>query len=272
MLKSRWLLLGLMVLGCVTASGQGPAITWTDTTRDAYVGGQLDRTIQVFYSDTVKRLALVGANLDRVIELDLDAKMVGTVPKSAWTVAADRISATSDVNAVADIIGPLTEVDETTHTFDFNGMSFMVMRHRGLVGDLSEEKIWQDVPNWRARMNKYTPDAASVTALKRVEPDATIIIAAGTWCGDSKHYVPELLRALHETGNRHLHVKLVGIANKFADPVEFIKAHEIKKVPTIIVERNGREIGRIIESPVSKTMEEDLAAIFAGHPNIRKDQ
>src|SRR5574338_362389 len=133
MLKSKWLLLGLMVLGCMTAGarGQGPAITWTDTTRDAYVGGQLDRTIQVYYSDTVKQMALVGTNLDRIIILDLDGKTVGTLPKSALTVAADHISATSDVNAASDIIGMLTEVDETTHTFDFNGKSFMVMRHKG---------------------------------------------------------------------------------------------------------------------------------------------
>jgi len=221
MSKSRWLLLCLLALGVVTASGrgQGPAITWTDTTRDAYVGGQLDRSIQVFYSDAVKRMALVGANLDRVIELDLYAKMVGTVPKSAWTVAADRNSATSDANAAEDIVGPLTEVDETTHSFDFNGKSFVVMRHKGLVGDMTEERIWEDVPVWRSRMNKYKPDAQAVAALKRVEPDTTLIIAAGTCCGDSKHYVPELLRALHEACNPHLHVKLVGIANKFAEPV-----------------------------------------------------
>ena len=274
MLKSKWLLFCLMVLGGVTASGQGQSqtITWTDTTRDAYVGGQVDRTIQVFYSETPKRMALVGANLDRVIILDLDANTVGTLPKAALTVAADRISATSDANAASDVIGMLTEVDETTHTFDFNGKSFLVMRHKGLVGDLTEEKIWEDVPVWRSRMNRYKPDAQAVAALKRVEPDTTIIIAAGTWCGDSKHYVPQLLRALHEAGNRHLQIKLVGIANKFVEPADFVKQRDIKKVPTVIAERNGREIGRIVETPVAKTMEEDLAAILAGKPNVRKDQ
>ncbi|MFL6216545.1 MAG: thioredoxin family protein [Blastocatellia bacterium] len=274
MSKSKGLLLCLMVLGCVTASGQGQSqtITWTDTTRDAYIGGQVDRTVQVFYSETPKRMALVGQNLDRVIVLDLDANTVGTLPKATLTVATDRTSATSSATAEPEIIGMLTVVDETTHGFDFGGKWYVVMRHKGIVGDLSEEKIWEDVPIWRTLMGKYQPDAPTVTALKRVEPDTTIIITAGTWCGDSKHYVPQLLRALHEAGNPHLHVKLVGIANKFAEPVDFIKQHEIKKVPTIIVERNGKEIGRIVETPVAKTIEEDLAAIFAGKPNIRKDQ
>jgi len=84
--------------------------------------------------------------------------------------------------------------------------------------------------------------------------------------------VPQLLRALHEADNRHLHVRLVGIANKFVEPADFVKQHDIKKVPTIIVERDGHEIGRIIETPAAKSMEEDLAAILAGHPNARKDQ
>ena len=274
MIRRKWLLLGLAMLIGATVSGQdqNPKITWTDTTRDAYVGGQLDRTVQVFYSDALKQMALVGANLDRVITLDLDAKTVSTMPKASLTVAADRTSATSDANAAGDMVGMLTEIDETTHSFDFNGKSFTVMRHKGIVGDLTEEKIWEDVPVWRARMNKYQPNAQAVAALKKIEPDTNVIIAAGTWCGDSKHYEPELLRSLHEAGNPHLHIKLVGIANKFAEPVEFINQRDIKKVPTVIVERNGKEIGRITESPAAKTMEEDLAAIFSNNPNARKGQ
>ncbi|HJQ27512.1 MAG TPA: thioredoxin family protein [Blastocatellia bacterium] len=274
MLKHKWLLLALLMMSVAAAHGQGQTetINWTDATRDVYVAGQVDRSIQVFYSETAKRMALIWPSLDRVIELDLDANMVGTVPKSAWRVAADRTTATSDASAAADIIGPMTVVDETTYSFDFNGKGIIIMRHKGLVGDVSEAGIWADVPIWRTLMNKYQPDAQAVTALKKNKPDAAIIIAAGTWCGDSKHYVPQLLRALHEADNRHLHVRLVGIANKFVAPADFVKQRDIKKVPTIIVERDGHEIGRIIETPVTKTMEEDLAAILAGHPNQRKDQ
>lgn len=276
MFKHMWLLLllALLMMSAVAAHGQGQAqtINWTDATRDVYVAGQVDRTIQAFYSETPKRMALVLPSLDRVIELDLDANMVGTVPKTVWQIAADRTTATSDARAVAEIIGPMTVVDETTYSFDFNGKGFIVMRHKGLAGDVSESGIWADVPIWRTLMDKYQPDAQAVAALKKDKHDTHIIIAAGTWCGDSKHYVPQLLRALHKADNRHLHVRLVGIANKFVAPADFIKQRDIKKVPTIIVERDGREIGRIIETPVAKTMEEDLAAILAGKPNQRNDQ
>lgn len=273
MSKSLWLLFGLLI-ACAAAGAQDQAqiINWTDATRDVYVAGQVDRTIQVFYSESPKRMALVGPNLDRVVELDLTENLVGTTPKAAWQVAADRTSATSDAKTVADISGPLTVIDETTYSFDLGGKSFLIMRHKGLVGDMTEAAVWGDVPIWRTLMDKYQPDARAVTALKQSRSDTTIIIAAGTWCGDSKHYVPQLLRALHEAGNRHLQIKLVGIANKFVEPADFVKQRDIKKVPTVIVERNGREIGRIVETPVAKTMEEDLAAILADKPNVRKDQ
>jgi hypothetical protein len=274
MATSKRLLFGIIIVCAAAASGQeqSQTINWTDATRDVFVGGQVDRTIQVFYSETPKRMALVGPNLDRVIELDLTENMVGTTPKAGLTVAADRTSATSGANAIANVVGPLTVIDETTYSFDYAGKSFFITRHKGIVGDLTEAKIWEDVPIWQTLMGKYQPDAQAVAALKKSREDLTVIIAAGTWCGDSKHYVPQLLRALHEAGNRHIQIKLVGIANKFVGPADFVKQRDIKKVPTVIVERKGHEIGRITETPVAKTMEEDLAAILDGKPNARKDQ
>jgi hypothetical protein len=270
--QSTLLLFVLTSVATAKAQNQATTINWTDATRDVFSSGQLDRTIQVFSADSPSRMALTGPNLDHVIVLDLDAKTVGTIPKSALTIATDRTTATSDENSIPDVIGMLTAVDDTTYSFDLNGKSFLLMRHKGLVGDLTEDKVWADVPIWQTLMGKYKPDADSVAALKKNKSDTTVIIAAGTWCGDSKHYVPQLLRALHDAGNKHIHVKLIGIANKFVEPADFIKQREIKKVPTIIVERKGHEIGRITETPVAPTMEADLVAILNGKPNVRKAQ
>lgn len=38
-------------------------------------------------------------------------------------------------------------------------------------------------------------------------------------------------------------------------------------VPTVIVEQGGKEIGRIVETPAGRTVEEDLVAILLGRPN-----
>jgi hypothetical protein len=59
---------------------------------------------------------------------------------------------------------------------------------------------------------------------------------------------------------------------KLSEPVEAIKRLKIVRVPTVIVERDGVEIGRIVENPTAKTMEEDLAAILNGTRNTDKHE
>ncbi|MEW6212674.1 MAG: hypothetical protein AB1631_30395, partial [Acidobacteriota bacterium] len=58
----------------------------------------------------------------------------------------------------------------------------------------------------------------------------------------------------------------LGIDNQFRDPMETIQKLKVVNVPTVIVERGGREIGRIIETPALASVEEDLAAILTEKP------
>jgi hypothetical protein len=73
-----------------------------------------------------------------------------------------------------------------------------------------------------------------------------------------------LIKALRAAGNAKIQIKLIGIDNQFHEPVSTVQPLRITNVPTVIVERGGREIGRIVETPAASTMEEDLAAILSG--------
>src|SRR5205085_11191004 len=101
----------------------------------------------------------------------------------------------------------------------------------------------------------------------KAEKDTDITVVLGTWCGDSKNHVPKLIRAVHAAANPHLKLKFVGLAARFAEPMETIQDRNILNVPTVIVERGGRELGRIVETPGGKSVEADLAAILAEKPN-----
>src|SRR5262249_17842904 len=91
-----------------------------------------------------------------------------------------------------------------------------------------------------------------------------VTLAFGTWCPDSKNYVPRLIKALSAAANDKIKVKLIGIDNQFHEPVTTVQPRRITNVPTVIVERGGREIGRIVETPAAGTMEEGLAAVLSG--------
>jgi hypothetical protein len=135
---------------------------------------------------------------------------------------------------------------------------------------MSEDKLYEVAPVWRSLMESYQPQAEAVAALKANDKETDVTLIFGTWCPDSKTYEPRLLKALHAAGSDKFKLKLVGIDNQFRQPVNTVQPRTIINVPTVIVERGGREIGRIVETPAVGTIEEDLVAILSGKPNLHK--
>jgi hypothetical protein len=151
---------------------------------------------------------------------------------------------------------------ESDYAFAIEGKRINITTHQGLIGETNQQKLFEIVPVWRFAMESYQPDGAVVKMLQAWQPETLITVALATWCPDSKRNVPRMLKALEAAANPHLHVKLIGIGRKLHEPAEVIKQQKIVRVPTVIVERNGVELGRIVENPTSKSMEEDLIAII----------
>ncbi len=256
-----------IIAGAAAASaqtGKAPAINWSDTTRDVYVDNELDRGVQVLTADSPSRLALISPKLDSAIVLDVSEHTFSTISKDAFQFVADRTSATSESTAAMKIVGKFTRVDGPIYFFVTDGKPVLIRAHPGATGEMSMDKLWETVPVWRSVMNNYEPNAQAVTAIESIDKDTTVTLAFGTWCPDSKNYIPRLIKALHAAANDKIQVKLVGIDNQFREPVTTVQPRRITNVPTVIVERGGREIGRIVETPAAPTMEEDLASILDG--------
>jgi len=248
-------------------NGSAPLLNWTDTTRDVYIDNEIDRAAQVLSSDSPSRLALISTKLDSAVVLDVTDHTVSTVSRDSFKFAADRTSATSGGIGTMKAAGKFTRVDGPIYFFVVDGKPVLIRAHPGVTGEMSLDKLWDTVPVWRSVMNSYEPNPQAVGAIKSNDQDTTVTLAFGTWCPDSKNYVPRLLKALRTAGNDKIHVKLIGVDNQFREPVETVQPRRITNVPTVIVERGGREIDRIVETPAAATMEEDLAAILGGaHP------
>jgi thiol-disulfide isomerase/thioredoxin len=262
----------IFVLACTTAApaqaGKPATISWHDSTRDVYIDNEMDRAAQVMVSDSPPRIALVSSKLERAIILDTAEYTVSAAPKDSFHFSQDRTSATSGDKAAAQPLGKFTRVDGPVYFFAVDGKPVLIRAHPGVTGEMSMDKLWETVPVWRSVMDDYQPNAPAVAALKANGTDAKVTILYGTWCPDSKNYVPRLVKALRAAGNDKIQVKLVGIDNQFREPVDTVQPMRITNVPTVIVERNGREVGRIVETPAAGTIEEDLAAILCGKPVV----
>src|SRR5919206_81743 len=55
-----------------------------------------------------------------------------------------------------------------------------------------------------------------------------------------------------------------GIGPEFLTPLELVRDERLTNVPTMIVERGRNEIGRVVETPATATVEQDIATILAG--------
>jgi thiol-disulfide isomerase/thioredoxin len=249
-------------------TAKSAAADWHDTTRDVFINNEIDRNAQVLSADNPTRVALISSKFDTAIVLDVTDKTMSAMAKEAFHFAADRTSAKSDAGVETRPLGKFTRIDGPIYSFAVNGTPVLFRPHTGYVGELTFDQLWETVPVWRAVMDVYTPDARAVAALKAVDRDAQVTLIFGTWCGDSKYYVPRLLRALKEAANPKLQVKLVGIDNQFHEPVATVQPRQLTNVPTIIVERNGREVGRIVETPAVELIEQDLADLLNGKANL----
>lgn len=108
----------------------------------------------------------------------------------------------------------------------------------------------------------YQPDSMTIAALKEKKVDCAITIVMGSWCSDSKREVPRFYKILELIGYDLKKLNLICVDRKKESPEGNIPNLNIKFVPTFIFFRDGKEIGRIIETP-KKRLEEDIVEIFS---------
>ena len=101
--------------------------------------------------------------------------------------------------------------------------------------------------------------------------DIEVDIFMGTWCGDSKKWVPQFIKLWNVLNLDANQLNLIGlygsVEGKYKQgPNREGKDRGIHRVPTFIFNKNGEEIARMVESP-SNDIVTDLAQIALGVPS-----
>ena len=131
-----------------------------------------------------------------------------------------------------------------------------------LVGTITRSMLTEDTfGEWFKK--SYDIHKLDQKTLEKVSKDFTnlnITIVLGTWCGDSKEFVPPFLKILDTLGFPESNLKLVCVDRQRQGIADEVKDLDIKLVPTFIFYRDEKEIGRIIESP-KQGLEKDFLKI-----------
>jgi thiol-disulfide isomerase/thioredoxin len=142
-----------------------------------------------------------------------------------------------------------------------------------LVGQLTAEDIVKNgTCQWFENgMNQYTADSATIEQLKKHINQYSFIVCMGTWCGDTKDLLPKYWKVMQAAGFPTNKIELLGMdRSKQALNIEHLLLR-VEKVPTIIINKGPREIGRIVESLSKDNIETELLYIILHDIETWKD-
>jgi len=108
---------------------------------------------------------------------------------------------------------------------------------------------------------KYELDSALLLQIAPLLKGKKITVVMGTWCGDSRYQVPHFYKITDALSIPEKDIRLICVDGTKQAENGLIDGLDIQKVPTFILYDEGKEIGRIIESP-KETLETDLLAIL----------
>ena len=110
----------------------------------------------------------------------------------------------------------------------------------------------------------YQPDLMALDQVpKEALNEISVTIVMATWCSDSQREVPRFVKIMDSEGYDPSNITIINVDRKKMaknTPVEKLK---IERIPTFIFSKNGKEIGRIVESP-KESLEKDMVSIIGG--------
>lgn len=118
-------------------------------------------------------------------------------------------------------------------------------------------KEWFD-----AEYNNYNPFTPTLDQIKPLVDDVEIVVFMGTWCSDSQMQVPAFFRILDEMEVK-VKTTIIAVDEDKKTPSGSATENGITNVPTFIFYKNGKELNRIVESPI-EFLEDDMLAILSG--------
>ncbi len=134
-----------------------------------------------------------------------------------------------------------------------------------LKGFIEKKDLVSDTAfTWYAPNAKgYTPEAGALAAFKNHHAGIHILIFGGTWCSDTQGLLPKFFALTEAAGFPENQVTLIGVDRAKKAQYNLTEAFQVYNVPTFIVLKNGKEIGRVVEYGKYGMFDKELGEIIA---------
>ena len=134
-----------------------------------------------------------------------------------------------------------------------------------LKGFVSDSLLATDTTNFawfKEQAAPYEPAEKIIKSFSNKKDSVAFFAFFGTWCPDSHYVIPRFFKIIDKAGLNKKQVSLFALDRTKKDANHFAENFNISHVPTIIVLKNGKETGRVVEYGPSGRFDEELAAIL----------
>lgn len=135
-----------------------------------------------------------------------------------------------------------------------------------LKGIITKNDLMADASfnKWYAESQRIypRPDTAAVNAFRNNKDKIYFLFFGGTWCEDTHFILPKFYKIQEASGFPEDHITVFAVDRKKNVTGNLAHAMNIKATPTIIVMKDGKEAGRLVEYGKTGHWDTELAAII----------
>ena len=134
-----------------------------------------------------------------------------------------------------------------------------------LVGIIDKNDLISDTSfKWYAESQRIypNPDTALVNAFRNNKDKIYFLFFGGTWCEDTHFILPKFYKTQEASGFPENRITVFAVDRKKNGTGNIAHAMNITHTPTIVVMKDGKEIGRLVEYGKTGHWDTELAAII----------
>jgi thiol-disulfide isomerase/thioredoxin len=131
-----------------------------------------------------------------------------------------------------------------------------------LKGIISRDILARDTSfKWYAQNLKTYTGGKDAATFGKHKDSIQLVIFLGTWCEDSQVIIPKLFPFLDAAGFSDDRITMIGVDRNKKSISHITDAFNVINVPTVIVMKDGKELGRVVEYGRYGMVEKELAEI-----------
>ena len=115
---------------------------------------------------------------------------------------------------------------------------------------------------YKSNQNAYKPETAVLNAMEAAKNKFQFVVFGGTWCEDTQFILPKFFKLQEQAGVADKEISFFAVNREKQTLGNMASAFKITNVPTIIVMKDGKEVGRVVEYGKTGKWDKELTDIL----------